>query len=228
VGVWCNYFYNKVFSSTVICVTTPLAGIAYLFSMMFRPDFSMQPIAYGFRPQIWLALIALLVSILVLTAIAVAASTRLGQVMTLCVTVGVFLLGLLSDWFFGMRLESMRSHWLERAKEKGLTETATRTQIAEIISREGTLEPNMIETQIEVAKAPLMEFATLPERLEYAFHTLAYSVVPNFQVLWLSDAVTQQHRIPPSYVGMAALYGGCFIIASLGLATLLFQRREVG
>ena len=26
VGVWCNYFYGTVFSSTVIAVTTPLAG----------------------------------------------------------------------------------------------------------------------------------------------------------------------------------------------------------
>jgi hypothetical protein len=26
VGIWCNYFYNKVFSSTVICVTTRWQG----------------------------------------------------------------------------------------------------------------------------------------------------------------------------------------------------------
>src|SRR5262245_14732314 len=83
IGVWCNFFYNKVFSSTVICITTPLAGLAYLFSLMFRWDFSLQPINQGFKPQLWLALAALLVAILVLTAIAVAASTRLGQVMTL-------------------------------------------------------------------------------------------------------------------------------------------------
>jgi len=40
--------------------------------------------------------------------------------------------------------------------------------------------------------------------------------------------VTQGHRIPPSYLARSAVYGGLYIIAALSLATMLFQRREVG
>jgi hypothetical protein len=57
---------------------------------------------------------------------------------------------------------------------------------------------------------------------------LAHELTPNFQVLWLSDAVTQEHVIPGSYVVRVAIYGVLLIAASLSLAVILFQRREVG
>ena len=44
----------------------------------------------------------------------------------------------------------------------------------------------------------------------------------------LSDAVTQSHRIPPSYVLRTVLYGGVQILLYLSLAIFLFQKREVG
>ena len=40
-------------------------------------------------------------AILVLSAVAIAASTRLGQVLTLLVCVGAFLMGLVSEYFLG-------------------------------------------------------------------------------------------------------------------------------
>jgi hypothetical protein len=223
-GIWCNFFYGKVFSSTVICITTPLAGLAYVLSMMFRPDFSLQPITTGFRPQLWLALIALLIAILVLSAIAVAASTRLGQVMTLCITVGVFLLGMLSDWFFGAHLATLRNGWLQEASARGLTQTVQRTQEVRMTSG----EVNTIESMVEVPTVPLWDFASRGQKFDYVACRVAYSVIPNFQVLWLSDAVTQKHIIPPRYIATTTIYGGCHILAALALATLLFQRREVG
>jgi hypothetical protein len=53
-----------------------------------------------FEGTIWVALFMMSIGVLVLASIAVAASTRLGQVLTLCVTLGVLILGLLSDWLF--------------------------------------------------------------------------------------------------------------------------------
>lgn len=56
-----------------------------------------------FKPQITMACAILAMSMLVLTAIATAISTRLGQVMTIVVCAGVFVLGLLSNHLFGRR-----------------------------------------------------------------------------------------------------------------------------
>ena len=324
IGIWCNFFYNKVFSSTVICVTTPLAGLAYLFSLMFKWDFSVQPIANGFKGQLWLALAALLIAILVLTAIAVAASTRLGQVMTLCVTIGVFLAGMLSDWIFGRQLTQLQTTWTERVKAepdaelrpaldavnvpslrqwvldlhleqaqrefdaaqcdahnqlfqarrrlRNVSESELRAQLdliesgvmskateqfdrARIQARQvaDSIQPPVSKQQAvltlnwpQTVQRPKGECETVPgtqvfvyPQLEAAVATrgesfghialrIGYSIIPNFQVLWLSDALTQTHLIPPSYVGITAIYGLLYIIAALSLATLLFQRREVG
>jgi ABC-type transport system involved in multi-copper enzyme maturation permease subunit len=324
IGIWCNYFYDKVFSSTVICATTPLAGLAYLFSLMFKADFSLQGIQDGFKAQIWLALVALLIAILVLTAIAVAASTRLNQVLTLGVTIGIFLFGLMSDWFFGrplLRLEqslSQRVEGLTDASLQGMladdnaeslrswvlhihNEQAEHrfsqwhcAALAEIFKQERQLrdmppadrearERVIEEQQFNAAHAqrerdrtearvragqvawpptkndvmialdwPRMverrsgECETISDRQTFIYPSLerklvtsnesavqmacriGYAVVPNFQVLLLSDALTQEHLIPPRYVATASLYGALYIVAALAIATLLFQRREVG
>ena len=66
--------------------------------MHWRP----QPIGEDL-PQITIACFAVLLSMMVLTAVAVAASTRLGQVMTIVVCMGVFLFSLLSNHMVGRR-----------------------------------------------------------------------------------------------------------------------------
>ena len=225
-ALWCNYFYGKVFSSTVICLVTPLAGLAYLFSLMFDTGFAVQPISVSFDGQLWLALTSIMMAILVLTAIAIAASTRLGQVLTLCTTLGIFLLGMLSDWMFGRELNRIREMWLQRASALGQTEIISETRLVELAS---TGEVQTKTEQIEQALAPLSSFADgLAERIEYAAYWTAYAVLPNFQVFWLSDGVTQDHVIPPGYVGLTLIYGPLYILAALSVAVILFQRREVG
>jgi hypothetical protein len=81
---------------------------------------------------------------------------------------------------------------------------------------------------VEIATVPLTDFATRGQKAEYALCWVGYTVLPNFQTLWLSDAVTQNHKIPVRYVATTSLYGGLYIVAMLSLATFLFQRREVG
>ncbi len=224
-GTWCNYFYGNVFASTVIVITTPLIGLAYLLSMMFDFDFSRQPISVGFNGQLWIALAALTMAIMVLTAIAIAASTRLGQVMTLCVTLGVFLLGMLSDWIFGRQIDRVQSMWLDRATARGLTETVPMTRIIELAT--GEIEQSVVEQS--QATVPLSSMAEgLAERVEYAFYWLGYSILPNFQTFWFSDALTQGHLIPLKLLGQVLGYGLVYIAVALSLAVILFQRREVG
>jgi len=225
-ALWCNYFYGKVFSSTVICLVTPLAGLAYVFSLMFDTGFTVQPISVSFDGQLWLALTSIMMAILVLTAIAIAASTRLGQVLTLCTTLGIFLMGMLSDWMFGRQLNRIREIWLQRASALGETVMVDETRVVELAS---TGELQTKTEQIEHALAPLSSFADgFAERIEYAAYWTAYAILPNFQVFWLSDGVTQDHVIPPGYVGLTLIYGPLYILAALSVAVILFQRREVG
>lgn len=229
VAVWCNYFYGKVFSSTLLSVAMPLMALAYFFSAMFDPHFALHPIMLSIKPNIWLAVITLLSAILMLCAIAIAASTRLGQMMTLCVTIGVFLLGMLSDWIFARPMHDLESRWLERAVIAGKTVEEKRT-VRAVTEEDGKIE--MREAQepevVQVPTEPLMNFAIESEPVTYYTLGVMYSVVPNFQVLWLADALTQDRPIPVSYVWRSLIYSGFCILGGLGVATILFQRREVG
>jgi len=224
-AVWCNYFYNMAFTSTVICITTPLAAIAYCLSLLFDHGFNTQPITIDFDPQLWLALAAMMVAVLVLIAVAIAASTRFGQAMTLVITLGIFMLGMLSDWFFGRQINRLRDTWLGRAREQGMTEQQT---VINEIHEVATGEITQVERTVEVATQPLWEFADAGEKVFYSLCQTAYSIVPNFQVMLLSDALTQGHKIPPAYVAQSALYGVLLIVGLLALAIAMFQRREVG
>jgi hypothetical protein len=225
-AIWCNYFYGKVFASTTICFMTPLAGLAYLFAMMFRADFTPQPISVAFKPDLWLGLFSVMVAIIVLTAIAIALSARLGQVMTLCATLGIFLAGLLSDHFIGTSIHEMEDLWLERAKAQSLTTTETFNRTITLSTGEVQTEP--IPTTIDIPSVPLTEMAEGGEFITYAAYWVGYAIVPNFQVLWLSDALTQGHRVSVFHVGLTTFYGVMYVGVALSVAIVLFQRREVG
>lgn len=226
VAIWCNYFYGWVFSSTILSLGMPLMALAYLFSLMFRFDFAWQPMSTNFNGNIWLAIISLMSAIFVLCAIAIAASTRLGQMMTLCVTIGVFLLGMLSDWLFARPMNDMEDRWLDRAVIAGETREEQRVQRAVTIGGEArqAAEPETVHVPL----VPLTEFSEDAELPTYYVLGFLYSVTPNFQVLWLADAVTQERPIPPTYVGRALAYSGFCMLGGLAVGTMLFQRREVG
>ena len=201
-GIWCNYFYNWAFGATTLMLMVPIAGLVYLLVLIFEREWATQSIATDFNPQLWIASGMLFMAVLILTAIAIAASTRLNQLLTLLVTCGFFMLGLLSDWLFGRPLANL---------------TGGRANQTELIDN---------GTEAVTSTAPVaLEGATL---IEYWALWLAHTVVPNFQVFWLADAVNQGHPIPGQYVGVTLAYGVLLIVAALCVAVILFQKREVG
>ena len=78
----------------------------------------------------------------------------------------------------------------------------------------------------EVAPGDLSMFDA--SHLAYWACRVAYAIVPNFQIFWLTDAITQGRSIPMSYLALSVPYGVLVIVACLAVATVLFQRREIG
>ncbi|MBL9141179.1 MAG: ABC transporter permease [Phycisphaerae bacterium] len=102
-ALWANFFYGWPVSSATLVFGVPILAVAYLICVNFNKDWS----AAGwtqFEGKLWTALLVMWMSLLVLTGVAVAASTRFGQVVTLGITLGTFLLGLMSDWIFGRHI----------------------------------------------------------------------------------------------------------------------------
>jgi len=54
-----------------------------------------------------------------------------------------------------------------------------------------------------------------------------YTVLPNFQVFWMGDALSAEKAIPWSYVGAAVGYGVAYSASLVFLAMFLFESREI-
>ncbi len=57
--------------------------------------------------------------------------------------------------------------------------------------------------------------------------SMLYTIVPNWQLFWLADALENEKTIPWSYVGHAFLYVLMYLGALLALALALFEDREL-
>ena len=96
-----NFLYNWSFAQTSTLLMLPLVWLAYLGVLLLDDEWAFQPIGTDFKPQIMLASACLVMALLVMTALAAAVSTRVGQVITILIGAIVFLLGLMSNHMIG-------------------------------------------------------------------------------------------------------------------------------
>ncbi|HUZ06996.1 MAG TPA: hypothetical protein VMV89_05855 [Candidatus Paceibacterota bacterium] len=70
-------------------------------------------------------------------------------------------------------------------------------------------------------------FGTRAQAGEWWASTL-YSVIPNWQLFWLADAIdTGKNTFQWAYVGKASAYAVCYAGAALAVGTALFEEREL-
>ncbi len=189
-----NYLYRWVFTSSFVAILLVLITAAYLLVLVIGPGGQFQPIYAEFLadddpysrklalPQVMLAVALVFQSVVILTAAAIAASTRLKQVMTLLVCVCLFVAGLMNNSIFG---QWAREHSFETVRGVG---------------------------------------RTLIGVVTHGLHGL----LPDLQLLWVADALKQQHVIPLDFVVIVTGYSFLYAAALLLLAVGLFQHREVG
>lgn len=97
-----NYFYGANFPSTVLVFITPLLSLAVLGVGVLDKKWTWVSFGSSFvDSQIVLAAYLVFLVVMMTTAFAVAASTRLGQLMTLAVCTALLGVGIISDHAFG-------------------------------------------------------------------------------------------------------------------------------
>jgi len=110
-ATWGNYFYHWVFTSRVVGILAVTITLAYLLVLVINKKWEFQPITTEFTKetedgravlsQVLIALLLVFEGLMILCAVAIACSTRLGQVLTLLVCLGIFFVGTFADWAFG-------------------------------------------------------------------------------------------------------------------------------
>ncbi len=290
IAIWGNFFYGWHFVQVSTLLVLPFMAVAWFLVLLLSKKWEVQDLHKDFKPQVLTASVCLLLALTVLTAAAVAASTRLGQVMTILICFGVFLAGLLSNHLVGR-------HAFDNALVGQIQSVEAERQSAETLARSGdinfirlrsapsspiapgdrfhygpvpngmalaagpyapwngnvadertwtapTTTPALVVTAIEGTLLTVRNLGYDPARVSrppragdfvftHATRTnpvalAVWGLVPNMQFFWLSDAVTQNVPVPAGHLALVVLYALIQVVFLLALATLLFQKRDVG
>lgn len=164
-----NYFLRRPFVSDAVFALVVMATLAVFIICQFTKQMQSVSTQAAVDWHLIPAGILILFALWILAAVALACSTRLDMIATLAVCTAVFLLGLMSDYLFG--LPAAKGSW---------------------------------------------------------WASTLYSVVPNWQLFWLADALeTGKSSLQWAYVGKALGYVVFYAGAALAVAVALFDDREL-
>jgi hypothetical protein len=174
------------------------------------------------------AAILILFALWVLAGLALACSTRLDMIPTLAICTGIFLLGLMSDYLFGRHAQPAWAGDLNAEVENpqhSETQRALLRDVMEKYDRDRTGWLNL-EEQDAIAPAAIAQMREAGLGVRWWASGL-YTILPNWQLFWLAEALEGDNRIPWSYVGKALIYVIAYLGAALALGLLLFEDREL-
>ncbi len=169
IGGFTNYFLRRPFVADGVFSVVVMISLAFVTINFLNRDGVVQEWGKGIDWRIIPAALLILFALWMLAGLAIACSTRLELIPTLAVCSALFLLGLMSDYFFSQKAVEGRSIWA----------------------------------------------------------SFLYTIVPNWQVFWLADALEADKRIPWSYVMKALGYVSGYLGALLAVALLAFEDREL-
>jgi len=168
-GGFGNFFLRRNFVSDAVVALVVMITLAAVFIFMFTKQKESLSVDSHVDWRLLPAGILILFALWILAALDIACSTRLDIIPTLAICSAFFLVGLMSDYFFGRRAE-LGSWWA----------------------------------------------STL------------YTIVPNWQLFWLADALeTGKDTFHWDYVGKAFVYMVGYAGATLAVGTALFEEREL-
>jgi ABC-type transport system involved in multi-copper enzyme maturation permease subunit len=168
-GGFSNFFLRRTFVSDAVFAMlffcTLSAFLIFRFTTHTEVMSNLGQVNWNLLP----AAILILFALWILAAIALACSTRLDTIPTLAICSAIFLLGLMSDYFFGR--PAQHGQW---------------------------------------------------------WASTLYSVIPNWQLFWLADAIeTGKDTYQWAYVGKALAYAIFYSGAALAAGAALFEEREL-
>jgi ABC-2 type transport system permease protein len=197
-----NYVYDWKFSSTAIVLTGIFATFGIVFLTFIDRNWQFNPQENKISTVDIYGSVLLLLAAIIIVALAVALSSRFNIVVTLSACIGIFLLGLVSDYTFsglkGYEVKNLQSGQYEFFGANDLPEGDGKYDLDNKV----------------------------PQR--YLWAQVGRFLVPNLQIFWISDAIYEESKVPVKYVVISASYALCYTAAILAVAIALFQRRQVG
>jgi len=224
-----NYFLQRPFVADAVFFFGLLVTLAFVLINFLDKEGQWQEFAKGVDWRLIPAAILILFALWILAALALACSTRWEMIPTLSICSMFFLLGLMSDWLIGRHAEPawVTFNLKQELKNTRLTDTQLRllreTVEKHDANRNGKLDVDE-RNRITAQEKQRLKSAGLGGA---AWASVLYTMVPNWQLFWLADALENKKTIPWRYVGQALGYVVAYLGASLALALILFEDREL-
>lgn len=174
-----NFFARRPFVPDATLFVVAMVVLAFILINFVDKEGNFQQFGKDLDWRLIPAAFLIMMALWLLAAVALACSTRLDMIPTLAICTAVFLVGLMSDYLFGRRLD------------------------------DNIANPGIWQT------------------IGIWVSSVLYTIVPNWQLFWLSDALEKGRTIPWSYVGKAMAYVAGYLGAALAFALLLFEDREL-
>ena len=224
-----NFFLRRPFASDAVFALTIMVTLAAVIIFVFTKQQQSMGTASYVDWRMVPAAVLILFALWILAAIALACSTRLDVIATLAICSAFFLVGLMSDYLFGRQAEPVWRRDLgadvSSARWSGDQKKLLRSVIEKYDgNRSGKLEPLERESISKQDKDSLSRAGMGGSW----WGTVLYTVMPNWQNFWLADALDSgRSTFHWGYVGKAFIYAACYIGATLAVAVVLFEEREL-
>ena len=205
-----NYLYNWVFTSTFIKSLAATMTLAFVGILVLGKGWELQNPVQEFTDnggqlfQIAIGLVFIFEAVLILTAVAIAVSTRLGQVMTLLICIATFLIGAVTS-----SLSGRVNQRLSLPADLDVFQSFVAVLAANTTATQKTAD---VAQKLLYLLAPHLQFLWPADAITQG-QSFVHNADGNFTL---------------SVVVLVTAYAGLYTLVVLALAVLLFQRREVG
>ena len=224
-----NYFLNRTFTSDAVTFVVVFTTIAFVIITNMEKNGSMFEEHIDVDWRLIPAGLLILCAFLVLAGLALVCSTRLEIIPTLTICSLLFLMGLMSDYMFGRWAEPA---WVafpsQQSVQSGPFSDEQKKVLAANISKLDVNENEKIDiNEMESLLAEdiqQMREAGLDRKL---WATVVYTLIPNWQLFWIADALENDKKVPWAYVGRSFAYVACYLSALMALAIVSFDSREL-
>jgi hypothetical protein len=228
-GGFSNFFLRRQFVSDAVFSLLVMVTVAFVVINFFDQHGKPREFATGVDWRLIPASVLILFALWILAGLALACSTRFDIIPTLAICSAVFLLGLMSDYFFGRRAEPVWRYDLTLELSSSRWSESQKALLKEFVLKydkdhNGKLEFEEREAISAEDKARMRE-AGLGGTW---WASVLYSVTPNWQLFWVADALDEsKSTFHWGYVAKAFGYMAAYVGAVLTAAILLFREREL-
>lgn len=257
IGGFLNYYHRIHFGSGAIGSLFAHFAV-FLILFYFLPEYKDGRLGdehVGYSLNLVKAILLVSLAIIAMGALATALSTRLNAVSNFAVCFFVFGVGLASDYFYSVAINLKQldiAHalhdwmlpllplvllcWLIVGKRFGERED-TRIRSWQMHTTFGILSAVLVIRLVanRTMDIALAEPSAFMHKLAAIGHTLlaflanlAHTIIPNWQLFWMADALVAERNIPAAYLAYGGVYVIFFVLIFTFVASLSFQNREIG